>query len=148
MRTPASIAGHPIHVMLVTLPIGLWVFSLVCDVILLLGHNADLWFTVAYITMAGGLVGALLAAIFGVIDLVALPRGPARHLALIHMTVNLVVVALFAWNLWLRTGELESWRGSRRGGATRAACVAHRCAGQPRPERTRRALAHMSRRVA
>ena len=52
MRTRASIAGHPIHVMAVALPIGLWVFSLVCDIIQVTGHNADLWFTVAYITMA------------------------------------------------------------------------------------------------
>src|SRR6476661_3070123 len=26
MRTPANIAGHPIHPMLVPLPIGLWIF--------------------------------------------------------------------------------------------------------------------------
>ena len=31
MRTPASIAGHPIHPMLVPIPIGLWIFSFVCD---------------------------------------------------------------------------------------------------------------------
>jgi uncharacterized membrane protein len=29
MKTPASIAGHPIHPMLVAIPIGLWIFSLV-----------------------------------------------------------------------------------------------------------------------
>ncbi len=33
MRTPASIGGHPIHPMLVVFPIGLWIFSLVCDLI-------------------------------------------------------------------------------------------------------------------
>ena len=33
MRTPAQLAGHPIHPMLVTLPIGMWVFSLVADLI-------------------------------------------------------------------------------------------------------------------
>ena len=37
MRTPASIAGHPIHPMLVTFPIGLWVFSLVADLIYAFG---------------------------------------------------------------------------------------------------------------
>lgn len=108
MRTPASIAGHPIHVMLVALPIGLWIFSLICDVILLTGHNPDLWFTVAYVTMAGGIAGALLAAIFGLIDLFALPHGRTRDIALTHMTINLVVVALFAINLYLRTGALET----------------------------------------
>jgi len=33
MRTPASIAKHPIHPMLVNFPIGLWFFSLICDLI-------------------------------------------------------------------------------------------------------------------
>ena len=56
MRTPASIAGHPIHVMAVSVPIGLWIFSLVCDLILIFGRNPDLWFTVGYIAMAGGIV--------------------------------------------------------------------------------------------
>ncbi|MEO9135760.1 MAG: DUF2231 domain-containing protein, partial [Casimicrobiaceae bacterium] len=33
MQTPASIAKHPIHPMLVVFPIGLWIFSLICDLI-------------------------------------------------------------------------------------------------------------------
>jgi len=108
MRTPTSIAGHPLHPMLVTLPIGLWVFSLVCDVILVTGHNPDLWFTVAYVTMAGGVAGAVLAGLVGAVDLAALPRGHARAVAWAHMTLNLVVTALYLLNLWLRTGPLES----------------------------------------
>jgi uncharacterized membrane protein len=108
MHTRASIAGHPIHAMLVTIPIGLWIFSLVCDFILLGGHNPDLWFTVGYIAMAAGIAGAVLAAIFGAIDLFALPKGHTRSLGLVHMTINLGVVALFVLDLWLRTGELDS----------------------------------------
>jgi uncharacterized membrane protein len=30
--TPASIKNHPVHSMLVPLPIGLWIFALVADV--------------------------------------------------------------------------------------------------------------------
>ena len=37
MSTPASVKGHPIHPMLVTLPIGLWVFSFVADIVFLAG---------------------------------------------------------------------------------------------------------------
>jgi hypothetical protein len=33
MSTPASIKGHPIHPMLVALPVGLWILALVCDVL-------------------------------------------------------------------------------------------------------------------
>ena len=62
MRTPASIPKHPIHPMLIVFPIGLWVFSLISDVIFLLREN-PLWNDIAFYTMIGGLSGALLAAI-------------------------------------------------------------------------------------
>ena len=102
MRTPANIAGHPIHPMLVPLPIGLWLFSFVCDLCFVFGSGAPVWSTVALYTMAGGIVGALAAAVFGFIDLVSLPPEP-RKTALTHMTINLVVVVLYVVNFWLRT---------------------------------------------
>jgi uncharacterized membrane protein len=101
MRTPASIAGHPIHPMLVPIPIGLWIFSLVCDLIAAGGSSNPAWQTVALYTMGGGIIGALLAAVFGLIDLLSLPPGP-RRTALTHMAINLVVVALFLVNFWMR----------------------------------------------
>jgi uncharacterized membrane protein len=101
MRTPASIAGHPIHPMLVPIPIGLWIFSLVCDLIHAGGSSNPAWPTVALYTMGGGIVGALLAAVPGLIDLVSLPPGP-RKTAIAHMTINLTVVVLYIINFWLR----------------------------------------------
>ncbi len=62
MTTRVTIAGHPIHSMLVTLPIGLWVFSLVCDLVSL-GSTDRSWATTAYLTLGGGVVGALMAAV-------------------------------------------------------------------------------------
>lgn len=103
MRTPASIAGHPIHPMLVTIPIGLWIFSLVCDFIARGGGANPAWATVAFYCMGGGIVGALLAAVPGLIDLVSLPAGP-RSTALLHMGINLGVVALYLINFWMRMG--------------------------------------------
>lgn len=100
MRTPASIAGHPIHPMLVAIPIGLWIFSLVCDLIYL-SSPTDAWRTVALYTLVGGIAGALLAALPGFVDLVSLPAGP-RSTALIHMGINLTVVVLYVVNAWLR----------------------------------------------
>ena len=107
MRTPASIAGHPIHPMLVPIPIGLWIFSLVCDLVHAGGSPNPAWATVALYTMGGGIVGALLAAVPGLIDLVSLPPGP-RRTALAHMAINLTVVALYAVNFWLRMDAPES----------------------------------------
>jgi len=107
MRTPANIAGHPIHPMLVPIPIGLWIFSLFCDLMYFGGSTNPAWPTVALYTLAGGIAGALLAAVPGLIDLLSLPAGP-RPTALAHMTINLTVVALYAVNLWLRLSAPEN----------------------------------------
>ena len=109
MRTPANIAKHPIHPMLVPLPIGLWIFSLVCDLISLADYPGA-WTTVALYTMVGGVIGALVAAIPGLIDLLSLPSGP-RRTAVIHMTINLAVVGLFCTNSWLRWPNPDDFRG-------------------------------------
>ncbi|HEY9446402.1 MAG TPA: DUF2231 domain-containing protein [Burkholderiales bacterium] len=107
MRTPASIAKHPIHPMLVPIPIGLWIFSLVCDLTFLLGSGASLWYTLAFYTMIGGLIGAVLAAIPGFIDMLSL-AGLRRRIALTHMTLNLVIVALYAANIGMRINGAEN----------------------------------------
>ncbi len=109
MRTPASIAGHPIHPMLVPLPIGLWIFSLVCDLIYVAGWGGDAFRTVAFYCMVGGVIGGLIAAIPGLIDMLSLPAGPKRT-AIIHMSLNLTIVALFVVNVLLRIANPESLR--------------------------------------
>ena len=103
MAGPASIKRHPIHPILVPLPIGLWVFSLVCDLIYVLGSHAPVWKDVACYTIAGGLVGALLAAVPGLVDLLSLSPSKAKTLGIWHMSLNLGAVGVFAVNLWLRT---------------------------------------------
>lgn len=107
MRTPASIARHPIHPMLVPIPIGLWLFSLVADLIHAGGSTNPAWTTVAFYCMGGGIVGALAAAVPGLIDLLSLPPGP-RRTAITHMTINLTVVVLYAINFWMRMSAPES----------------------------------------
>jgi uncharacterized membrane protein len=101
MRTPASIAKHPIHPMLVAIPIGLWIFSLACDLIRVLGGTSPNWQVAAYYTLVGGILGALVAAVPGFIDMLSLPRG-LKRIALIHMSINLSVVALYLVNAYLR----------------------------------------------
>ncbi|HEY7945172.1 MAG TPA: DUF2231 domain-containing protein [Casimicrobiaceae bacterium] len=102
MRTPASVAGHPLHAMLIVFPAGLLIFSLICDLISLGSANPATWATVAQYTMVGGFIGALVAAVPGLIDLLSLSDPRVKKIALTHMSINLVVVALFAINIWLR----------------------------------------------
>jgi uncharacterized membrane protein len=102
MASPASVAKHPFHPMLVVFPVGLWVFSLVSDIVFYAG-GAPVWRDIAFWTMAGGIIGALLAAVPGFIDFQTLSGRPQK-IAAYHMAINLGLVVLFAINLWLRTG--------------------------------------------
>ena len=88
--------------MLVTIPIGLWLLSFVCDLVFMFGKGDPAWSTVAMYCMAGGLAGALLAAVPGAIDLNSLRGQKAGRVGLIHMTINLTVVGLYALNLFFR----------------------------------------------
>jgi uncharacterized membrane protein len=101
MASPASIKKHPIHPMLVALPIGLWIFALVCDVVRAGGGSAN-WGTVAMYCVAAGIVGALIAAVPGLIDYFSIDDAEMRRIATLHLAVNLGAVVIFAINLWLR----------------------------------------------
>jgi uncharacterized membrane protein len=103
--------GHPLHPVLVTVPLGAWVASLCFDVASRVANGADAraFATGAYWLVALGLVGALLAASVGVIDLAAVPTGTtAFRTALLHMGVVLAATALFAVSLLLRHGHLDT----------------------------------------
>ncbi len=102
MSSKASIAKHPIHPMLVVFPIGLWIFSFVCDLIYYFGSGDAIWNDVAYRTMAGGIIGAALAAVPGFIDFLTL-SAKRRTTAAVHMSINLALVVLFAVNFYVRT---------------------------------------------
>ncbi len=107
MLTPASIAGHPIHPMLVPVAIGGFVLSLAFDIVCSIkgAPPPNIWSEVAFYTMIGGLCGALLATVPGLIDLLSLPPGGTKKIALAHMGINLTVVALYLVNAYLRFGE-------------------------------------------
>ena len=106
MRTPASIAGHPIHPMVVPIAIGGFLLSFVFDLVALITGIADPWATVAYYTMIGGIVGGLVAAVFGFIDLISLPAGPMKRIGYTHMGLNLAIVGLFLANALMRHDDV------------------------------------------
>ena len=105
MRTPAQIGGHPIHPMLVALPIGMWVFSLAADLIGMRAANPDTWHAAALYSMVGGIIGALAAAVAGVIDMLSLEDRAIKHTAIKHMSINLFIVALYVVNAWMRSHD-------------------------------------------
>jgi len=87
--------------MLVGLPIGLWVFALICDVMRAATGN-NVWQTVAIYCIAAGIVGAVVAAVPGLIDYFSIDEASMKRIANLHLVVNLGAVVIFAINLWLR----------------------------------------------
>lgn len=99
--------GHPFHPVLVTIPIGAWVASVVFDIIALASSAREGVFAEgAYWLIGIGIIGAVLAAAFGLMDLLAIPRGTkAFRTGLTHMALNLTVVVLFVIGFAVRAGQ-------------------------------------------
>ena len=98
----AKAFGHYIHPMLIVFPLGLFVTSIVFDVIHFITGTA-IWSIVAYWMIAAGIIGGLLAAVFGLIDWLGLSSGSrAYRLGAWHGIGNVVVVLLFATSWWIR----------------------------------------------
>jgi len=102
MEARAKLFGHPIHQMLIVFPLGVLGMSLFFDLIALATSRPGLLQASFYMIAAGILTG-LLAAVFGLIDFLAIPGGTrAKRIGLLHGVGNVVVVALFAASWWLR----------------------------------------------
>ena len=91
--------------MLVGIPIGLCTFSFVADLIRLLGSGKPVWFDLAFYAIAGGLVGALVAAVPGLVDYLSITSDRVRDIAFAHMITAFFVVVMFGLSLWVR------WQG-------------------------------------
>src|SRR4051812_38143068 len=90
--------GHPFHPILVTVPIGAWISSLVFDIASRVDGSQG-FATGARWLIGIGVLGALAAASVGFLDFLTIPDGtPAHRTALLHMALNLVVTAAFAGN--------------------------------------------------
>jgi uncharacterized membrane protein len=104
MESKAKLLGHPIHPMLIVLPLGLFIAAVVFDAVYL-WRGSPAFATAAYWNIAAGIVGGLLAAVFGAIDWFAIPAGTrAKRIGLLHGGSNVVVVLIFAL-VWLMRGD-------------------------------------------
>ena len=107
MESRAKLLGHPVHPMLIVLPLGLFIGAVVFDAIHV-WRGSTTMAVVAYWNIAGGVVGGLLAAVFGLIDWLAIPEGSrAKRIGLLHGGANLVVVLSFATAWWMRSESAE-----------------------------------------
>src|SRR4051794_16298368 len=102
MAGKINFLGHPVHPMLIVFPLGLLPSAVVCDIVFLVRHNPN-WGHLSYWLIAGGIIGGLLAAVFGFADWLALDNGTrAKRLGVWHMVVNVIMLTLFAASWCLR----------------------------------------------
>lgn len=108
MESRAKAAGHAIHQQLVVFPLGLLATAVVFDVIGLIGGDGR-FSSAAYLMVAAGVITGLLAAVFGSIDLAAIPKGTrAKRIGQLHAGGNVVMITLFAVSWFLRSGVQDN----------------------------------------
>jgi uncharacterized membrane protein len=110
----ATVKGHPIHPMLVGLPIGFYTAGTVALVVLG-ATGEEFWQRAAMIALAAGAACGAVAAVFGMIDLFGgvPPRTPARVTGVRHFGANALSLVLFA------SAAVMLW-GDRHGHPTQA----------------------------
>src|SRR6476619_8437035 len=112
MKSKASIAGHPIHPMLIPFPLALWATSFVVDVLFYLLRHPTL-LVVAKFMIAAGCLGAIAAAIFGIIDWLSIKDGDVKKVANWHARLNIAALVVFAISLFLRMGRYSDLVGRK-----------------------------------
>ena len=102
MESKTKLFGHPIHPVLVMFPFGLLATAVIFDVIYMIAGNPALP-TASFYMIAAGIIGGLIAALFGFIDWLALPNNSrAKYIGGWHGIGNVLIVVLFAASWLLR----------------------------------------------
>ncbi len=110
MNSRFKFLGHSVHQMLIVFPLGLLMASVAFDALYYFGGRERRWAEVAYWMIAAGLIGAVAAALPGLIDWLAIPAGTrAKRIGLMHGLANAVgVVGLFGASWLLRRSSPTS----------------------------------------
>jgi len=105
MESRAKAFGHPIHPMLIVFPLGLLATGVIFDIVYL-STDDPTFAVVSFWMLVAGVTGGLLAAFFGLLDWLAIPRGTrAKSVGLWHGIGNVIVTAFFVISVLLRQGS-------------------------------------------
>ena len=102
MESKATLFGHAIHPILIVFPLGLLGTAAIFDAIYLITLNRSVP-VASYWMLIAGLIGGIIAALFGFIDWLNIPQNTrAKSVGLYHAIVMDVALILFAIGLYLR----------------------------------------------
>ena len=107
MESRAKLLGHPIHQMLIPLPLGLLTASVAFDALHRLTAERS-WQNAAGATLGAGLASGFVAAPFGLVDWLAIPGGTrAKRVGALHALSNLTAIGLYGASWTLRRDDPE-----------------------------------------
>jgi uncharacterized membrane protein len=110
VESKTKILGHPAHQMVVAFPIGLLATAALFDAVYVAG-GGSMWAAVAFYMIGAGVVGGMVAAVFGLIDYLAIPSGTrAKRVGRVHGLSSVAGITLFAISWLLRMGAPDSPR--------------------------------------
>jgi uncharacterized membrane protein len=112
MKSNASIAGHPIHPMLIPFPLALWATSFVVDLLFYFLRHPTL-LIISKFMIAAGCIGAIAAAIPGIIDWLAIKNDEVKKVANWHARLNIAALVVFAISFFLRLGSYSEFVGRK-----------------------------------
>jgi uncharacterized membrane protein len=103
-RSTASVAGHPIHPMLVPIPIACYLGALATDIAY--ANTAEMqWTNFSAWLLVVGIAFTLLAAIAGAIDIIGEPRIRSAAALWVHAIGNVTVLVLAIFNSFVHTHD-------------------------------------------
>ena len=104
LEATARIAGHPIHPMLVPIPIACFVGTLLSDIVY--WRTAEIfWADMSAWLVSVGVVIGILAALAGLVDLLSSPAIRAQGPAWPHALGNILVLILATINMLIHTRD-------------------------------------------
>ncbi len=103
MKSKAAIGSHPIHPMLVPIPIGAFFMALIGDVMHMAIPEDRFWYDLSFTCIGIGIVFAVIAAAAGAVDYIGVKMSArAFRIATTHAVLNVGVVMAYLVSFMLR----------------------------------------------
>ncbi|CAN5880481.1 DUF2231 domain-containing protein [soil metagenome] len=103
-QATAKIAGHPLHPMLVPIPIACFVGTLITDIVY--ARTADMqWANMSAWMLTVGLIVSVFVVIAGLIDVFGEPRIRKLRAAWVHAVGNSLVIVLSILNVFVHSRD-------------------------------------------
>ncbi|HEU4433972.1 MAG TPA: DUF2231 domain-containing protein [Pyrinomonadaceae bacterium] len=112
MKSKASIGGHPVHPMIIPFPLALWTTSFVVDVLFYFLRHPTL-LVISKFMLGAGCLGAVVAAIPGIVDWSTIKNGEVKKAANWHARLNIAALVVFAISFFLRLGSYSELVGRK-----------------------------------